>query len=116
VITVEDGLREDSRGIYGTQKPVDIDVYGFAFRDWLLEGELIDSIAVTVPAGLTKIGELLNTEPINDPVQGTFPTNTVVLVWITGGVVNTEYTLLFRVITDSSPARDKTFELRIKIK
>lgn len=116
MITVEDGLREDSRGIYGSQKPVEVEVYGFAFRDWLSDDEIITNLSVTVPSGLTKVGEMINAEPINDPLHGSFPANTVGLVWITGGTPGTEYALSFQITTNSTPARIKVFDLRVKIK
>lgn len=77
--------------------------YDLDLTNWLLVGETIVSATVTVlPAGLT-VGSPLITSP-------------KVKVWVSGGTAAIDYTLTFKCVTSSTPAREYVAQMEIPVK
>lgn len=77
-----------------------------------LQGDTIQSVTWTVPTGLTKVSENLGAVSIRGV---TYDTNTVAQIQLSGGTVDTEYTLLCRVTKASdSKTMDQTCILKVE--
>lgn len=97
------GRQIDKDGTFWDHDPRAAIDYGVDWSDWLAEsGDAIASIAFSVdPSGPT----LYNTNIVGD----------IAVVWVSGGVVNTEYTLRSQVFTNSNPVRKNARTFRLKM-
>lgn len=75
--------------------------YGFNWGPWLTDGDTIDNLTVTVPAGLIK-----------DRAE-TFTPEGIVVVWLRGGTVGQAYRVVFNVHTTQGRDDERSLILRI---
>lgn len=84
------------------KQPADVLDYDIDYRDWLTEGDNVQSTTVTVsPSGELSVDSIFN----NDPV---------VKIWVSGGNDKTTYKLT--VTTSTADGRVKQDEFKIKVK
>lgn len=74
--------------------------YTVSWASWLDTGETISTSAFTVPAGLTMDSESNNT------TSGT--------VWLSGGTVDTAYTVTHRITTSAGRTDDRSFIVDVR--
>jgi hypothetical protein len=76
-----------------------------------LQGATISTVAWTVPTGLTAASNNTNAVTINGI---SYAVNTVATVWLTGGTVNTQYSINCRITTSDSRTLDQTCVLNVE--
>ena len=74
--------------------------YAFDWSDWLAVGETISTYVLTVPAGLTKGAE--------SELSGK------VVVWLSGGTVNTTYLVACKMTTSLGRIDERTIEIDVQ--
>lgn len=85
--------------------------YHVCWQDWLA-GDTIASAAWTVPVGLTKDSQSINSGAVT--IDGTsHPANSVATVWLSGGTAGQEYSVVCRVTTAAGRINDRTFRVRM---
>jgi len=77
--------------------------YGFDWLTdgWLATGETVITSTWTVPAGLTQI---------TTGITG----GTITVVWIGGGTVGTDYTLVNRIVTSAGRTDERSIIIRVR--
>lgn len=103
--------------------PNDIDSFFFIFCDrdgtntnsatntGKLQGATISSYTVTAPAGITKPSDHKNAVTVNGV---SYPINTVVTVWLSGGTDGTDYDILCRIVTSDGRTLDQTMRVPVR--
>lgn len=74
---------------------------GSGSEDWLRDGETISTHTVTVATGLTKDSSSLA------------DTNTSVIVWLSGGTVNTKYAVTCQIVTTVGRTDERTIYIQV---
>lgn len=72
--------------------------------DWLLVGETISSYTITVASGLTHISDSL------------IDSNTAVVVWLSGGVDLTDYTVSCKIVTSMAREDSRSVTIPVKVR
>jgi len=73
--------------------------YGFDWTNWLADGETVITSNWTVPVGITKESEA------NDGYQ--------TVAWLSGGTLETEYTVTNSIVTSAGREEDRSFRVKI---
>lgn len=76
-----------------------------------LQGATINTRTVTVPDGITKDSDNQNAVTINGV---TYLANTVVTVWLSGGIDGTDYDILCRIVTSDGRTIDQTMRVPVR--
>lgn len=76
-----------------------------------LQGATISTATWTVPTGITKNSNNQNAVTINGVSYGA---NTVCTVWLSGGTVDTDYTLSCKITTSDSRTLDKSIIIPVR--
>lgn len=111
--------------VAGTAKPVkmgykDPDAvldYAFLLQEWLQSDETIVSKTVTATAGITVDSSQINGSPVTATIDGVSveqKTGSVVTVWLSGGTVETAYTVSCRFTTSASRVDERSFSLIVR--
>ena len=74
--------------------------YSFDWSQWLESGEIIESHAVTVPAGITKDSDTESSGKVT--------------VWLSGGAVGKTYPVICRITTDSGRTDERSINIILK--
>lgn len=74
--------------------------YGWDWTDWLDEGDSIDTVVVTVPAGLTLVGNASHADGI-------------VTAWISGGVIDKSYVIGCKITTVANRVDERSIQLNV---
>jgi hypothetical protein len=82
--------------------PADVLPIGNDWSTWLEDGETITASTWTVPAGITE------TTPASSF------TDTTTTVWLTGGTLDTSYSVVNHITTDQGKERDQTLTVRVR--
>jgi hypothetical protein len=109
---VSDGFVNTAAGTYIVKDPGAILTYGLALEDWL-NGETLASATWTVPAGITKVSESLNSLPITSGAR-TYSANTCALVRLSGGSASTDYSLVCHWVTSGGDEDERTIIIRVR--
>lgn len=104
-------FQTDAAGAWIQKDPDAVVDYHVAWADWLA-GDTIASVVWTVPAGLTKGTEAVNSGPLTlDGVSQ--PANTVATVWLSGGTAGTEYPIGCRITTAGGRTDERSFRVAV---
>jgi hypothetical protein len=88
-----------------TKQPTEVLDYDFLLADWFgTTGDTALSFTVTVPTGIT-----LQSSSV-------YSGNTIIKLWISGGVDGITYKFSINVTTASTPARVKQIDFLVKVK
>ena len=80
---------------------------GLWWEDVIVRGDTLASVSWTVPTGLTKLSEGVNTAAIDD--AGTiYPIGTVALLRLSGGVADLDYDCVCQVTTGNGDIDERT--------
>ncbi len=91
--------------------------YAFLWQDWLASAETITTKSVTATTGLTVDSSTINLSPIDMTIGGAVisqKTGSVVTVWLSGGTVDTIYTVSCRITTSAGRTDERSFTLTVK--
>lgn len=69
------------------------------WSDWLISDTIVTSSWI-VPSGITK----------DDEAQST----TTATIWLSGGTVNTDYSVVNRIVTTAGRTEDRTITIRVR--
>lgn len=84
---------------------------GSATDDGELQGATIASYTVTPASGITKDSDNKSAVTIHGVTYGA---NTVVTVWLSGGTVDADYSILCRIVTSDSRTLDATMTVPVR--
>jgi hypothetical protein len=85
--------------------------YGIAWAEWLQNGDTLASATWTVPTGIEKESDGINTTPLALDVGGeqlVCPTGTVTLIRLSGGTHGTDYRLTCHIVTAAGDEDDRS--------
>lgn len=74
--------------------------YGWDWSEWLDEGDSIDTVAMTVPTGITQVGSASHADGI-------------VTAWFSGGTVNKSYIVSCKITTIANRTDERSMLLNI---
>lgn len=74
--------------------------YGFDWSDWLATAETISASTWTVPTGITKVSDSRST--------------TMTTIWLSGGTVNTDYSVINHITTSAGRVDDRTILIKVR--
>ncbi len=87
--------------------------YGIALDTWLPDGATLQSIAWTVPAGLTKVNQMINAAPLTVGDR-TYAANTVGLVRLSGGTHGSDYTCVLHFVTSTGDEDERSIVVKVR--
>lgn len=86
---------------------------GIWWQDVIERGDTLSSVSWTVPTGLTKVSEGINASALIDNGV-TYPIGQVAVVRLSGGVVDTDYTITCRVTTAAGDIDDRSITVAVR--
>jgi hypothetical protein len=97
VIIPQSGLTESN--VFGKTPSAVLD-YIWDWSEWLQTSETLDTVTVTVPAGITEDYEA--------------NTNSLVVIWLSGGTDGSDYELLCHVVTNQAREENSTMTIKVR--
>lgn len=86
---------------------------GLWWQDVAARGGTLQSVAWTVPAGLTKVSEGINTTSLVDDGT-TYPVGQVALVRLSGGAALADIDIVCRITTASGDVDERTITVQVR--
>lgn len=88
--------------------------YPIIWYDWL-DGDTLSSHTVTADSGITVVSSDINVAPVTIGAR-TYPANTVITIWLSGGTAGASYDLVVRVVTAGGRQTDRTITVWVEEK
>lgn len=102
---------------YGLEIKKDPDAkrdYSLSWVDMLKSGVTISTVSHTVPAGLTKVSESVNSQAVTDKYGRVHPIGTITTVTLSGGTDSTRYQVVARATFSTTEIDDRTFFVNVE--